>query len=145
MKQGVLVVRFGNPGAPGIKVGVLPGAGVDDNETEIEEVVALAATDVMLTNGTAVGLVERSETDGTGVDVDVDVRVEEVELDTWRARCLGTSYARIAAGSPPQKMIKVRNFILSQLSGIMGGRETGDKWAVFKSRTAGEQPQAKRA
>lgn len=55
-----LDVRLGKAGALGIKVGVDPGAGVDDNG----RVVAVAAAPLMFDNGTAVGLVERSEIDG---------------------------------------------------------------------------------
>jgi len=56
-------LRLGNVGAPGIKLGVDPEGGA-----VIGKVDALTAVPTMFERGTAVGFVERRETEGTGVE-----------------------------------------------------------------------------
>jgi len=55
---------LGKAGAPGIKVGDEAAGGV------IGKVEALTALPLMFERGTAVGFVERRETEGSGVEAD---------------------------------------------------------------------------
>lgn len=92
-----------------MKVGVDPGAGVEDSG----RVVAVAAFPLMFDKGTAVGLVERSETDGPVTVPD------DGELAGEPAGELAEEAALTKAGKPAtaQDTIKVETFIFVEEGG----------------------------